>query len=77
MPGHAALFTAAMTWQPPECPLTGEWGVRSIGEEMYSALKSTETPSREIIQVDPDAIVSGETSQLQEDTDADSTFIRF
>ena len=39
----AALFTRAMTWKQPKCPLTEEWMKMSIyAMEYYSAIKKND-----------------------------------
>ena len=67
----AALFTIAMTWKQPKCPLTDRWIKKMwyiYTMECYSAMKNHVIMPFAAIWMDPEVITLSEVSQTKTNT---------
>ena len=66
----AALFTIAMAWKQPKCPLTDEW-IKKMWHiytmEYYSAIKRNEIGSFVETWMDLETVIQSEVSQKEKD----------
>ena len=64
----AALFTIAMAWKQPKCPLTDEW-IKKMWHiytmEYYSAIKRNEIGSFVETWMDLETVIQSEVSQKE------------
>ena len=64
----AALFTIAMTWKQPKCPMTDEW-IKKLWYiytmEYYSAIKRKEIGSFVEMWIDLVSVIQSEVSQKE------------
>ena len=64
----AALFTIAMSWKQPKCPLTDEW-IKKMSYiytmEYYSAVKRNEMGSSVQTRMDLETVTQSEVSQKE------------
>ena len=64
----AALFTIAMIWKQPKCPLTDEW-IKKLWYiytmEYYSAIKKNEIGSFVEMLMDLESVIQSEVSQKE------------
>ena len=62
----AALFTIAMSWKEPKCPLTDKW-IKKVWYiytmEYYSAIKKNATESFVETRMDLETVIQSEVSQ--------------
>ena len=64
----AALFTIAITWKQPKCPLTDEWIKKMwyiYTMEYYSAIKRNEIVQFAEMWIDLETVIQSEVSQKE------------